>query len=678
MKSCIFFKNRWYKIILFFTIIAFVFNYSSGIMNSLTAYADDATKNTERLAGDSRYATAIEISSNNWVEAYHVVLARGDAFPDALAGAVLANSPEVGGPLLLTESNDLRSDVWSEIQRLNANTVYILGGTCAISAGVENTLKSKGLQVVRIQGTDRYETAANISAQALQNSIRAFLVSGQNFADALSISSYAAAQGIPLLLTPKDNLPSATLDALQRLRVTDITLIGGDNAIGPSVEDQLLLAGYRVERLSGDDRFQTNIQIMNRYPFNLDSTLIATGMSFPDALAGSVLAANNNNPVVLVPKNDGQIPGSLTDAYLAANRDSVNNYLILGGSGAVNYKIEFYIRNGKFNPRVSLQFWDGYADKSCYERLLSYVPGNLTDSVQILVPNFTGDLGSDGRFGCCFPDSSTPRYLVSLGQSKGAKVVPMVQAKGAVANGMLLDPAKRAAFVDSTVKLVQETGADGILVDLESLADNTQQGLTGLMKDIYGRLNPESKLVVISVMSKTSRTAEPWYNEYNYHDLAGYADYVQIMSYDFSYSDSSPGPVAPLDWVRKVMSYALTEIPSEKILMGVPYYGRAWEKTGKGWVSQSFGLAKANMIAAQYGAAITRETTPADPVGIPTFHYVDESGTLWTVYFDDRKSWEAKFGLVEQYNLGGVGGWAMGWINEVSSSELYPLLQEMT
>jgi spore germination protein YaaH len=251
----------------------------------------------------------------------------------------------------------------------------------------------------------------------------------------------------------------------------------------------------------------------------------------------------------------------------------------------------------------------------------------------------------------------------------------MVLADGDIADAMLLDATKRTAFADSAVQLVLETNADGILIDLEDLANHTGAALTSLMKDIYERLSPKGKLVMISVMSKTSRTAEPWYKEYNYQDLAKYADYIQIMSYDFSYSTSAPGPIAPLDWVNRVMAYAVTEIPSEKILMGVPYYGRAWKKSGNAWVSKSMGWAVATQTAARYGAAINRTTNPADAVGIPTFQYVDSAGAHWTVYYDDRKSWEGKLNLVDHYNLGGVGGWAMSWINEVSSSELYPLLK---
>jgi len=678
MQYDLFSKASFRKLIILFTITGlFVSGNFLGISAMpRSAYADEMVIDTVRLSGTTRYLTAIEISKNNWDQAYNVVLARGDDFPDALAGAVLASSPAVNGPLLLTQSNVLRADVLQEIKRLHASTVYILGGLGAVSAGVEQGLKENGLEVVRIQGRDRYDTAAHISTKAVSSSSKAFFASGENFADALSISSYAAAQGIPLLLTKKGGVSDATSAALQNLGVTDVTLIGGENALGQSIESQLRESGYKVDRISGVDRFQTNIEILNHFRFNLDQVIIATGMSFPDALSGSVFAAKNGNPVLLVPKDDCKIPSSATASYLEQNRQNVRRFSILGGSSAVNYKTEFFIRNGKFNPRISLQFWDGYGNQNTYERVLSYVPGNLNDSIQILVPNFAGELQANGGFAYSFPNASIPKSLVSLGQNNGAKVVPMVLASGETANNMLLDPAKRNTFADSAVRLVQETQADGILVDLEDLADHTREGLTSLMQDIYSRFNAQGKLVIVSVMSKTSGTAEPWYREYHYQALGQNADYVQIMSYDFSYASSAPGPIAPLDWVRKVMAYAVTQIPSEKILMGVPYYGRAWKKSEDKWVSQSFGYAKATSIASQFGAVVTRETTPSDPVGIPTFRYTDERGDRWTAYFDDRKSWEAKLDVAEQYDLGGFSGWAMGWINEVSSSELYPLLKD--
>jgi len=639
-------------------------------------YADETAKSYQRFAGESRYETAVAISSKNWYESYNVVLARGDAFPDALAGAVLANSSVVGGPLLLTESQRLRPEVLAEMKRLNTNSVCILGGTGAISSNVETELKNNGIQVYRIQGSDRYETAANIAATALQNSAKAFLASGQTFADALSISSYAAANGIPLLLTDARKVPAATLTALQKLGVTDVTLIGGESAISAAAADQLTKAGYSVNRLSGSDRYKTNTAILNSLQYDTTDMVVATGSNFPDALAGSVLAARKNSPVVLVPTDENALVNSDTASYLSDIRAGVSSFFILGGFNVINYKVESIVRTGKMNTRICLQFWDGYTDKSTYETQLSYVPDPFTDYVQILAPNFAGALQSDGSFAYRFSSADTPKYLVSLGQSKGARVVPIVMGSGSTANDVLRDPAKRQNYVASAEKMISETKADGIVVDLEALDEDTEQGLTSLIRDLAARLHPEGKLVIISVMSKTSGTSESWYDEYNYHDLSQYADYIQIMSYDKHSSASAPGPVAPLDWVRKVMSYAVTQIPSEKILMGMPYYGRTWRPNGSGWSSKSFGWAAATQTAAQFGATITRETTLTDPIGIPTFKYVDEDGYNRTAYFDDRLSWGTKLDLLDAYSLGGTGAWSMLWINDVSAPELYPLLKE--
>ncbi|AFV03699.1 MULTISPECIES: cell wall-binding repeat-containing protein [unclassified Dehalobacter] len=643
-----------------------------------SAYAaDSSTTSFTRFAGETRYETAVEISSNNWTNASSVVLTRGDAFPDALAGAVLANSAVVGGgPLLLTESNRLRPEVLAEIQRLNASSVFILGGTGAISASVENALKANGLTTYRIQGNDRYETAANISTTSVESNTRAFLASGKVFADALSISSYAAANGIPLLLTDTQKVPMATLNALQKLGVTEITLIGGESAISASAANQLKTAGYTVSRLSDLDRYKTNVAILKGLPFNMDKMIVATGSSFPDALAGSVLAARNNNPILLVPKDEGALQNTPTTVYLGTNRANVSNFFFLGGFDVISTEVQNIVQIGSVNSKISLQFWDGYANKTTYENQLSYVPGDLSDYIDILVPNLAGAVQADGSFAYRFSSAETPKYLVTLGHSKGAQVVPMVMSSGSTADSVLQNATKRSTFVNSSLKLIAETNADGILVDMEALSESSEEGLTALMQDLYTRLHPQGKLVMVSVMSKTSETAQPWYDEYDYSDLAQYVDYVQIMSYDKHYSTSAPGPIAPLDWVREVIAYAVTEIPSEKILMGVPYYGRAWRTEGSGWVSKVFGWAVATQTADQFCATISRETTLTDPIGVPTFKYVDESGYSRTAYFDDRLSWGEKLDIMDEYNLGGIGGWSMGWINEVSTPELYPLLKE--
>jgi spore germination protein YaaH len=339
----------------------------------------------------------------------------------------------------------------------------------------------------------------------------------------------------------------------------------------------------------------------------------------------------------------------------------------------INFRTPKLLRTGR-TGKISLQYWDGYGVKARYEKYLDLAPGNLADSIDILAPNFTGGLQDDGSFGYCLP-AAEARYLAALGQDRGVLVAPLVLFSGDKANRMLYDPAKRARFIDSALRLVQETGADGIMVDPEGLARDSGPGLTALMRDLYARLHPQGKLIMIAVMSRTSDASG--YTEYNYSELAKHADYIQIMTYDFHYATSAPGAIAPLNWVRRVMRYAVSRIPSEKILMGIPYYGREWRLSGGKWTSRAVSLATALRKAQKYGVSLRRETAGGDSVGIPWFQYIDENSVEWTVYYDDGLSWREKLKVVKQYNLGGVGAWSMAWLDEGSAPVAYPLLREM-
>ncbi|MGI5901129.1 MAG: glycosyl hydrolase family 18 protein [Desulfitobacteriia bacterium] len=326
---------------------------------------------------------------------------------------------------------------------------------------------------------------------------------------------------------------------------------------------------------------------------------------------------------------------------------------------------------------LSLHFWDGYGNRNNYERYLGYVPEPFTDYIQILVPNFCGPLQRDGSFGYCFRDWSIPTYLVSLGQSKKALVMPLVLGSGQIADHMLYDPFKRRNFIKSALKILRETNSDGFLVDLEGLTNDTGPGLNALMKELSTLIRAEGKLVAMAVMPRTSEQAEPWSKQYDYARLASYVDYLQIMAYDFHYATSPPGPIAPLDWVAKVAAYAGTKIPSTKILLGIPYYGRIWNSSGRTWKSKACSLSGAREIAARHSVPVRRERSGTDPVGVPTFTYFDNSGREQIAYFDDPLSLRAKLNLVSKYNLRGVGCWSMAWVDRESAKEIYPLLKTL-
>jgi len=645
----------------------------------------DAVRLPLRIAGTSRYDTAIQISEATWSSANSVVLTRGDDFPDALAGAVLAKSSKVNGPLLLTDSKQLLPEVLAEIQRLHAQQIYLLGGTGAISAEVQNSLIQNNLTVHRIEGQDRYETAANIALEAVANSSQAFLASGNSFADALSVSSYAAAHGIPLLLTDLDTLPAVTVQALQKLGVHSITLVGGEGVISPSVQHQLESLGFSIDRLAGTDRYLTNIAVLNKLNYITSTVYVATGKDFPDALSGAILAAKGNNPIMLVPPTD---INSDTLAYLNTRRSEGSLFTLFGGWGVINYGIEDIIRTGSVHPRISLQYMQAYGPSplSPYLNQLALLPTKATDSVDIVAPNLfsldnlsAGQSVASGTFsGPWKLTDNSYSQLVAAAHGRGLKFTPLIgsdwSAEGKAALDLTLaQDASRTNLVNQLASMVQTTGADGVVIDFEYMSDSSSPYLTKFMQTLYTTLHAQNKLVIEAVPSRTS--SGDWYTQFNYHDLAQYVDYLNIMTYD--YSTSAPGAIAPISWMKKVLNFAQSQsVNMNKVLLGIPYYGRDWTKTGDATYSpQSVELSSATNTAASNHATILRDTSNGDTAGIPYYTYTDMALSQHTVYFDDTTSWEAKLNLLDTYGLGGIGSWSLYWVTKDTAPSLFSLLK---
>ncbi|MGB8000065.1 MAG: cell wall-binding repeat-containing protein, partial [Anaerobacillus sp.] len=258
----------------------------------------------DRTAGETRYETAIEISKKGWESADTIVLARGDMFPDALAGAPLAYKYDA--PILLTEKHKIDSSVKKEIERLGAKKAIILGGPDAVSPYVEYSLKGLGLKVERVGGENRYETAVNIAAKLGGSPDKAILANAFNFPDALSVASYAAQNGYPIVLTNDDQLPAVSKKIMKATE--EQIVVGGKDVIHEDIVDGL----SNAIRYSGEDRYATSAAIATVLTPDADTAIVATGLKFADALAGSVLAAKENAAILLVKQEE--VPDEISDA----------------------------------------------------------------------------------------------------------------------------------------------------------------------------------------------------------------------------------------------------------------------------------------------------------------------------------------------------------------------------
>ncbi|QHA01537.1 hypothetical protein GQ588_13255 [Dehalobacter restrictus] len=288
-----------------------------------------ARADENRLAGTDRYQTAVAISQEGWKKSDYVVLVEGDALADALCTGPLAKKYDA--PILFTEKNTINRYTQNEIQRLGATKAILVGGYEAISANVEQTLKTIGIKTTdRIYGSDRYVTSVEIAKRLGTKEVA--LVSGVNFADALSISAVAAAKGYSILLTPADNLPEVVKMHLSNYKITRTYIIGGTGVVGKNIENQ----APSPLRLAGNDRYATNRAVLDEFSKDLDFNIIYLASAenkagLTNSLAGIALAAQTSSPLVLC----GKVPIGPSQDFILKKMTVSSHLLTLGGEETI-------------------------------------------------------------------------------------------------------------------------------------------------------------------------------------------------------------------------------------------------------------------------------------------------------------------------------------------------------
>ena len=286
-----------------------------------------------RLGGRDRYDTAIEIAKNfqDGKMLDNVVIANGLDFPDALSGSALAIS--LNAPILLTNTkyaSKTRTIEYIKSNLKKKGTVYLLGGTSVVPDGYVNELKSAGFtKFVRLGGSDRYATNLEIvNKMNVKKGTPIFVANSTAFADSLSASPISAAKGMPIFLSFKDYMTEKTMNEIKKIRPSNIYVVGGNGVISDGLSNQLSNIAP-VTRLGGPDRYDTCLAINKHFNLDTENAMIASGIDFPDALTGSVLAAKLNSPVILLPSWVGE----KQKAYIDSTK--MRNLYILGGNGLI-------------------------------------------------------------------------------------------------------------------------------------------------------------------------------------------------------------------------------------------------------------------------------------------------------------------------------------------------------
>jgi putative cell wall-binding protein len=280
-----------------------------------------------RISGDDRYATAAALSRHTFHDrAPQVLVASGEQFADALAATPAAS--RLGAPLLLTRKASVPDATLTELRRLRPSVILLAGGEGVVAPAVERTLAGIA-RVQRIAGADRFDTAAQLSAIAFGTGVPVvFLAQGRAFPDALAAGAAAGRLDGPVLLVEKDRMPAVVAAELARLRPARIVVVGGKQAVSDAVVRSI--KHRHVDRIYGDDRYATAAALAAEVPGDARVALLASGTSFPDALAAGPSASAVDGTFALTGRTC--LPSDSAQGMVDAG---VQEVLVIGGPSAV-------------------------------------------------------------------------------------------------------------------------------------------------------------------------------------------------------------------------------------------------------------------------------------------------------------------------------------------------------
>ena len=331
-------KNRKKKMCRLISILLIVFTVVCSIpgVTNLT-YAEEVWT---RLYGNNRYDTMKAIVNGGFSKTGGtVVVATGAGFKDALAAAGLAGIHDA--PVVLTDGKALSKQAKDVLTKLKPKTVYVAGGTAAISDSVYNQIKSTSkASIKRLAGNTSSGTSAKLALEGKgkwKENI-AIIATNKTFKDALSVAPIAFAKKYPVLLADNGkSLSKDVLNTLKSINIRKVIIVGGIFAVTTNVESQLKSAGIEIkERLAGQTAPETSARIAEwgiQNGLSVNKMGVATSKNYPDALAGAAFCGHNKSVLVLA-DDDTTMNTSFAEKFGC----KINKGYVFGGEAAVGKK----------------------------------------------------------------------------------------------------------------------------------------------------------------------------------------------------------------------------------------------------------------------------------------------------------------------------------------------------
>ena len=330
---------------------------------------------------------------------------------------------------------------------------------------------------------------------------------------------------------------------------------------------------------------------------------------------------------------------------------TIGQALLLSAKTGIGTKGEILIPSDPDSRVISVGgFAYPFISRYVLEQTLPY----LTDLL-IFSYGFTSD-------GMLIPPALDDSWMISLSKQYGVAPIltltpfgPDGQFNNRLISAVVNDLTSRETLKNEIIDQMRERGFEGLDFDFEFILTKDRQAFVDFVAYMREAVNALGYPVSVALAPKSSADQKGLlYEGKDYEALGRTADYVLLMTYEWGYTYGPPMAVAPLNKVRQVVEYALTEIPAEKINLGIPNYGYDWTLPFVRGISraETLGNIQAVQRAISFGVPIEYyETAQA-----PFYNYISD-GMEHEVWFEDVRSMNATFDLIEEYQLRGASYW---------------------
>lgn len=304
----------------------------------------------------------------------------------------------------------------------------------------------------------------------------------------------------------------------------------------------------------------------------------------------------------------------------------------------------------------------GYLYGGTDHQQIKYVE-QANNALDVVSPSYF-DIREDGSLKLNYLSS----YFIKTMHDKGVKVVPFLSNHWNRSAGInaLKDVESLSAQI---ANYVEEYNLDGVNVDIENVTHEQKEQYTRLIKLLREKI-PSEKEVSVAVAANPNDWQLGWHGSYDYTALAEYADHLMIMAYDEHHEGGEAGPVASIDFVENSIKYALSKTSSDKIVVGIPLYGRVWSLDDDSIIGKGIDTKTVLRILENCESTINYDEDTHSAKA--EFTITEESGDFivggnivlqpgnYVVWFENDESYQEKLSLIEKYNLKGAGAWSLG------------------